>query len=43
MLECSQLEDSDRRVRRDALKALGQIGPEALAQHASAVVARREA
>ena len=42
MLECSQLEDSDWRVRHDALQALGQLGPETLAQHASAVVARLE-
>ena len=41
-MQWSQLEDANWYVRHDALKALGKLGPETLAQHASAVVARLE-
>ena len=42
MLQCSQLEDSDWRVRHDAMTTLGNLRPETLAQHAGAVVVRLE-
>ena len=41
-MQRSQLEDSDWRVRCNALKALGSLEPAALAQHAGAMVARLE-
>ena len=41
-MQRSRLEDSDWRVRRNALNALGNLEPAALAQHAGAMVARLE-
>ena len=38
----ARLEDSDWRVRREALATLGKLDPATLAQHAEAVVARLE-
>ena len=41
-MQWSQLEDADWYVRQNALKALGKLELETLAQHADAVVARLE-
>ena len=42
MLQWSQLEDSNRNVRKLALETLGKLEPATLAQYAGAVVARLE-